>query len=75
MAATKIRRGSLVILTRTYPLDINDADSPKIVRGTCVRVTKVEQSKLWPGQRNYYVTDGAIEIGPIGISVLKATDC
>lgn len=68
------RRGAWVTLTRTYPVRLNDADSPKIERGARVQIVKVENSALYPGHRNYTITDGEHTIGPLPGSVLKARD-
>lgn len=69
-----LRRGAWVTLTRTYPVRLNDAASPKIERGARVQIVKVENSALYPGHRNYTVTDGEHTIGPLPGSVLKADD-
>lgn len=68
------RRGAWVTLTRTYPVRLNDPDSPKIERGARVQIVKVERSALYPGHRNYSVTDGEHTIGPLPGHVLKARD-
>lgn len=69
MKKNVIRRGSWVTMLRTYAIDPDDKNSPKIERGMRVRVTNVKASAF--GGKMYTVTDGEHTIGPLPAHVVQ----